>query len=561
MMSLMLTAASVNAIVMCCGTVAAISVSENTPQGSVVQGPVARHFALVDDSTTGGSARHRKQATGVCAADLSRDGLVSTDDLLAVLGAFGHPCDDVDHSAEGEEHSETIVRRPIDNIEDHTNSEQHVPAAEAAPAPAPTAEAASQQFEMFELAASRDPATQMVSVASQINFAADIETIPEGSSMRVEFEQRFGYSIAGSLGDGETIRPDTVFVDDISEAEAMEATMFGGARPPPPGPLDPIQPPAVRVLFHISIPYGLQSTMVSLIETLQASAEMLEVVVAGVTLIGNAETLVPPIWISMRDQCEFATGVNATGRSVVPPPPGPRSSALPSEASEGTLPCSNSNEFEVAFAPVVAECCDEPSEDCSTGFPVACNAGCAAVLLPAQAACEDFLTANGMLMAGTKALIDNAAALCPLPCRNNGEFEAVFRPASVECCDEPSEDCSTGFPVVCNAECAAVLLPAQDACEDFLAAGGMLMAGTKGLIDNAVARCPSRGDVTVVDTSGPCHGESLQLTSPPAAIPSPVFEVTSGPCTVSPGGECVRSPNYPNIYRGRDSCVIGVSGR
>jgi hypothetical protein len=227
MMSLMLTAASVNAIVMCCGTVAAISVSENTPQGSVVQGPVARHVALVDDSTTGGSARHRKQATGVCAADLSRDGLVSTDDLLAVLGAFGHPCDDVDHSAEGEEHSETIVRRPIDNIEDETNSEMlgsqhnqtlsappspppHVTAAEAVPAPAPTAEAASQQFEMFELAASRDPATQMVSVASQINFAADIETIPEGSSMRVEFEQRFGYSIAGSLGDGETIRPDSV---------------------------------------------------------------------------------------------------------------------------------------------------------------------------------------------------------------------------------------------------------------------------------------------------------------------------------------------------------------
>jgi len=233
----------------------------------------------------------------------------------------------------------------------------------------------------------------MVSVTSQINFAADIETIPEGSSMRVEFEQRFGYSIAGSLGDGETIRPDTVFVDDISEAEAMEAAMFGGARPPPPGPLDPIQPPAVRVLFHISIPYGLQSTMVSLIETLQASAERLEVVVAGVTLIGNAQTLVPPLWISMRDQCEFAAGVNATGRSVVPPPPGPRSSALPSEASEGTLPCSNSNEFEVAFAPVVAECCDEPSEDCSTGFPAVCNAECgaerlAAVIVAARADCD-----------------------------------------------------------------------------------------------------------------------------------------------------------------------------
>jgi hypothetical protein len=74
--------------------------------------------------------------------------------------------------------------------------------------------------------------------------------------------------------------------------------------------------------------------------------------------------------------------------------------------------CSNNDEFAAAFAPANVECCDEPTEDCTAGSPATCNAGCGALLLPAQAACEDFLTAGGKPMAGTKALIDNAAALC-----------------------------------------------------------------------------------------------------------------------------------------------------
>eukprot|EP01050_Picozoa_sp_SAG11_P029992 SAG11_NODE_8677_length_988_cov_1.357705_1_plen_248_part_10 len=38
-----------------------------------------------------------------------------------------------------------------------------------------------------------------------------------------------------------------------------------------------------------------------------------------------------------------------------------------------------------------AECCDEQSEDCSSGRPSSCNAGCAAVLLPFFADCSDAL--------------------------------------------------------------------------------------------------------------------------------------------------------------------------
>jgi hypothetical protein len=77
------------------------------------------------------------------------------------------------------------------------------------------------------------------------------------------------------------------------------------------------------------------------------------------------------------------------------------------------MSCSSNDEFAAAFAPVNVECCDEPTEDCTAGFPATCNAGCAALLLPAQAACDDFLAAGGIPMAGTKALIGKAAAKCP----------------------------------------------------------------------------------------------------------------------------------------------------
>ena len=39
------------------------------------------------------------------------------------------------------------------------------------------------------------------------------------------------------------------------------------------------------------------------------------------------------------------------------------------------------------------ECCDEPSEDCSSGIPATCNAGCAAVVLPFFSDCSDVLGA------------------------------------------------------------------------------------------------------------------------------------------------------------------------
>eukprot|EP01047_Picozoa_sp_COSAG01_P027328 COSAG01_NODE_1800_length_9205_cov_18.778058_8_plen_612_part_00 len=58
---------------------------------------------------------------------------------------------------------------------------------------------------------------------------------------------------------------------------------------------------------------------------------------------------------------------------------------------EGGGSCAN---FNSRASAVQAECCDEPTEDCSSGAPTSCNADCAAVFLPFWADCGAQLTTN-----------------------------------------------------------------------------------------------------------------------------------------------------------------------
>jgi hypothetical protein len=99
---------------------------------------------------------------------------------------------------------------------------------------------------------------------------------------------------------------------------------------------------------------------------------------------------------SMLECCTASTPSD----QVTPPPAGK------------TVSCATSLEFNAAFVPVTAECCDEPSEDCSSGYPTTCNAGCAAILLPVRAACASFLANGGVALAPVTNLIDAAAATC-----------------------------------------------------------------------------------------------------------------------------------------------------
>ena len=50
---------------------------------------------------------------------------------------------------------------------------------------------------------------------------------------------------------------------------------------------------------------------------------------------------------------------------------------------------------------VTAECCDEPTEDCSTGAPTSCNVGCAAACLPFWNDCSALLNAQAPSLART----------------------------------------------------------------------------------------------------------------------------------------------------------------
>ena len=57
---------------------------------------------------------------------------------------------------------------------------------------------------------------------------------------------------------------------------------------------------------------------------------------------------------------------------------------------------------------VAHECCDEPTEDCSSGQPASCNPGCAAVLVPYYLDCRETLRAEpggGEVLAAVQAAV------------------------------------------------------------------------------------------------------------------------------------------------------------
>ena len=132
---------------------------------------------------------------------------------------------------------------------------------------------------------------------------------------------------------------------------------------------------------------------------------------------------------------------------------------------------------------VTSVCCDQPSEDCSSGSPATCNAGCAAVLVPYLQDCQ--LVMGGDVLKA----VQGAAEHCPVsPCLAADLPDRVSL-VSAECCDEPDEDCSSGQPASCNAGCAAVLVPYFLDCRAVLeqSPGG---EDTVKAIKGAVEQCP-----------------------------------------------------------------------
>eukprot|EP01046_Picozoa_sp_COSAG06_P015473 COSAG06_NODE_993_length_11161_cov_12.065359_8_plen_426_part_00 len=63
---------------------------------------------------------------------------------------------------------------------------------------------------------------------------------------------------------------------------------------------------------------------------------------------------------------------------------------------------------------------------------------------------------------------------------------------TVDCCDEPTEDCSSGQPAVCNAGCAAVLVPYFQDCHDALVGeGGDVLAAVRAAVQQCASAPPA----------------------------------------------------------------------
>ena len=101
-----------------------------------------------------------------------------------------------------------------------------------------------------------------------------------------------------------------------------------------------------------------------------------------------ADFLASPLNVGMRDILEAAV-------STCPAP----------------LACDNFKDLQQLLDTVInPDCCGNPGQDCSSGVPATCDAGCATVLLPFQAACATFLSLP--MNSGMKSIIDVTANSC-----------------------------------------------------------------------------------------------------------------------------------------------------
>ena len=89
----------------------------------------------------------------------------------------------------------------------------------------------------------------------------------------------------------------------------------------------------------------------------------------------------------------------------------------PSSGSSTGGACASYVDFAEALDAIRQACCDQADDDCSTGFPTVCDAGCSAVLVPAISACTTFLSGStpevaGIDGAGILTQLNQAAARC-----------------------------------------------------------------------------------------------------------------------------------------------------
>jgi hypothetical protein len=134
------------------------------------------------------------------------------------------------------------------------------------------------------------------------------------------------------------------------------------------------------------------------------------------------------------------------------------------------------------------ECCDEPTEDCTGGYPHVCNAGCAALVMPYWDDCSASL---GELTD----VFEGAVALCSET--ENDCFSMALQLDDITdalCCEGAGlPACPDVPPDSCTAGCASFIIPYWDGCSDIIGAmddgSDPLFAAELTLMDAFATQC------------------------------------------------------------------------
>lgn len=147
------------------------------------------------------------------------------------------------------------------------------------------------------------------------------------------------------------------------------------------------------------------------------------------------------------------------------------------------------------------ECCDEPGEDCSGGYPHSCNPGCAALLLPFWDDCQELLDGDA------RRLIEGTVAECEaIGTGTCGDLNNRIAGVNVVCCSPPRE-CTGAEPDICTSECAASFLGTLADCAAEMAGAFDIHA-----FDGFQTECADTMEACVGE---PCLNGGVCSTAPP----------------------------------------------
>ena len=136
------------------------------------------------------------------------------------------------------------------------------------------------------------------------------------------------------------------------------------------------------------------------------------------------------------------------------------------------------------------------------------------------------------------------------PCTDAAEFQGLLGPVNALCCDDPTEDCTSGVPSTCYEDCASVLLPLRNTvCATYLAEKEN--AAVKAIIDEAAACCHHNPG-----SEEPRDGCSANLPDGPA--PPPAIDPTT---PTSLQGGCVGSTLPATVQQCLQDCAVTLPGQ